>query len=148
MCEECSIVQVHVNLCTMNGWREERQRQKEKSLRCCHPFLNMFSSMCVSVSVRQLSRSHILSLFLFLSNLLIIFNYSLVDRACENSRKINCLFIPFHCRLYFSIYTSRYIQTSRWDQSIHCYILLSKQNMTMTFLFSSTYTLLILVSVV
>jgi len=44
------MVQVRVNLCTMNGWREERQRQKEKSHRCCHPFLNM-SRICACLSL-------------------------------------------------------------------------------------------------
>lgn len=56
------MVQVRVNLCTMNEWREERTREISSSS-LLSPILEHVSleSMCVSVSIRQFRRSHFLS---------------------------------------------------------------------------------------
>lgn len=62
-----SMVQVRVNLCTMNewmAWREgERERKISSSRSLLSPILEHVSleSMCVSVSIRQFRRSHFLS---------------------------------------------------------------------------------------
>lgn len=56
MCEECQwykFVLIYVQW--MNEWREEKEREREKSLRrdrCCHPFLNMsLSNRCACLSL-------------------------------------------------------------------------------------------------
>jgi hypothetical protein len=47
------MVQVRVNLCTMHGWREERERQKEKEISSLlSPILeHVFVCMCACLSL-------------------------------------------------------------------------------------------------
>jgi hypothetical protein len=129
-----SIVQVRVNLCTMNGWREERQRQKKKISSLLSPILEHVSYICACLSLFVNLVVHTFSI-----SQLIIFNCSLVDHACESLLKINVYL--FHSFLEFIL------QTTILNHSVHCYILLSKQNMTMTF-YSLLWTILILFSAV
>jgi len=114
----------------------KRGKDKKKISPLLSPILEHVFLVYVRVCLYSSTSSFTLSI-----SQLIIFNCSLVDRACENSLKNKCLFIPFFSRVHFNI------QTTIRDQSIHCYILLSKQNMTMTF-YILLRTVLILFSVV
>ena len=114
-----SIVQVRVNLCTMNAWREERRREKREISSLLSPILEhalIYVRVCLYSSTP--SFTHTLSPSLSLSiNPLIILNCSLVNRACEN-----CRFIPFRSRLHS--------RTSRQRDGIspmHCSILSREQ---------------------
>jgi hypothetical protein len=91
-----------------NEWMAWRKRErgkdkKEKSRHYCHPFLNM-SCICVCACLSPFVNFivHTLSI-----SQLIIFNCSLVNRACENSLKIKVYL--FHSFIEFiSIYRQLY----------------------------------------